>query len=340
MRPHTAPLCPALSTERETPFELFRHFRLRPRIAASGCALLWCICLSSIAADTKVEPTPSATLDALQRNIQTNLELQLTRVVNNPNGRLRFNVTAETVEMIQTLRRLPSPPALRWAESADRYRLLALLEIILARAEGERITYAQGAPGIESNKIRSNYAQQALKDIELSTAHMTAETELEWVEWLNKEDLAGHLLHLGAHAHAIVWAVSGSESNRVSARRLWEQAGNTRYGQEHPQPSPELASALGLRPNPPMLIMLWVGLGLLAAMIVVAIAIPNPTSFQMWVFRIVTALGGGGIGANLPGFLGFQSPYVTAGGAAAFVVLFYLVNPPRLARNLAGKDKS
>jgi hypothetical protein len=44
--------------------------------------------------------------------------------------------------------------------------------------------------------------------------------------------------------------------------------------------------------------------------------------------RLIASLGGGLAGAAIPGFINLDFPWVRAGGAAAFVVLFYSTNPP------------
>lgn len=68
-----------------------------------------------------------------------------------------------------------------------------------------------------------------------------------------------------------------------------------------------------------------------AIMLIVGIAIPNPTSSQLFIFRTVLSLAAGGIGAVIPGFLDVKiSVYVRAGGAMALFALIYMVNPPLL----------
>lgn len=76
-----------------------------------------------------------------------------------------------------------------------------------------------------------------------------------------------------------------------------------------------------------------VGCGVLfvAVMLVVAIAVPNPTATQWFIFRVVLALASAGIGAVLPGLIVVNVPkLVRAGGAIALFVLVYLWNPPQL----------
>jgi hypothetical protein len=66
-----------------------------------------------------------------------------------------------------------------------------------------------------------------------------------------------------------------------------------------------------------------------------AILVPEPKPFQLFVFRLIASLGAGGVGAFLPGLLNISikrpSFVVRATSALGFAVLVYLVNPPALA---------
>lgn len=59
-------------------------------------------------------------------------------------------------------------------------------------------------------------------------------------------------------------------------------------------------------------------------MLVIAIAVPYPSAFQLLVFRITLALAAGGVCVMLPGSLSITVPsYVRAGGSlAAFAIIF------------------
>jgi len=73
------------------------------------------------------------------------------------------------------------------------------------------------------------------------------------------------------------------------------------------------------------------GVVFITAMLVLSIAIPYPTDFQLLTFRVTLALAAGGIAAMLPGFMSVEiSNYVRAGGALAAFVAVYFVNPPEL----------
>jgi ankyrin repeat protein len=70
----------------------------------------------------------------------------------------------------------------------------------------------------------------------------------------------------------------------------------------------------------------------IVAMVAIAITVPNPTTFQAFVFRVVLALAAAAFGAFIPGFLNIESRVfrnrVRAGSALGLFVLVYLVNPP------------
>jgi hypothetical protein len=66
------------------------------------------------------------------------------------------------------------------------------------------------------------------------------------------------------------------------------------------------------------------------ALLVLAVAIPNPTNFTLFIFRVVLALAAAGVGAVLPGLLQIDLPAVRAGGALALAAMVYLINPPAL----------
>ena len=252
----------------------------------------------------------------------------------------------ENKGIIERLRQLPQPPHLNFVASANRYRMIAFLEVMLARLQSERFAYQSGPPGVDPATEVSSFAHAALADIATSNQQIDearrpdSNTSPEWLQWMNSEDIPGHLSHLEAHAHAMVWKVTGQESERAAAHTAWQAASITTFGKKNTQPSPELANALDIyRPGEdPHLVttLVWIGVGMMAVAVIIALFVPHPTSFQMFIFRILAALGAAGIGAALPGFIGFKSASVTAGGAVALLVLIYLVNPPRLARNLAG----
>src|ERR1700746_351160 len=69
-------------------------------------------------------------------------------------------------------------------------------------------------------------------------------------------------------------------------------------------------------------------------LLIVALAVPTPTEFQLFVFRVILALAAGGVAALIPGFFHIESKTalysVRAGGALGVFLLVYLVNPPAL----------
>ncbi len=79
------------------------------------------------------------------------------------------------------------------------------------------------------------------------------------------------------------------------------------------------------------------GLVLLAISIVVALVLPHPTEWQMYIFRGLFGFSGAAIASEIPGFLQFESKFVSAGGALAVFVLIYLLNPPKLMKSIKSK---
>ncbi len=67
------------------------------------------------------------------------------------------------------------------------------------------------------------------------------------------------------------------------------------------------------------------------ALLVLAIAFPDPSKFQYDVFKIVLALAAAGVAAMMPGFIEVEVPgWVKAGGALAVFVLVMYKNPAGL----------
>lgn len=77
------------------------------------------------------------------------------------------------------------------------------------------------------------------------------------------------------------------------------------------------------------------GLVFLFFILIAAIFIPEPSSFQIFVFRVVIALAAASFGATIPGFLNANLPVwgkgaIAAGGALALFVIIFNINPPQI----------
>ena len=77
------------------------------------------------------------------------------------------------------------------------------------------------------------------------------------------------------------------------------------------------------------------GLTFLILLLAIAVWISHPTSFQIFIFRVVLGLAAAAFGATIPGFLRIDLPLwgkglISATGALALFVLVYMVNPPAL----------
>lgn len=73
------------------------------------------------------------------------------------------------------------------------------------------------------------------------------------------------------------------------------------------------------------------GVVFLATLLIIAIVTPNPTEFQIFIYRVVLAIAAAGIGALIPGVIVVNiRPYIRAGGAIVVFVIIFWFNPPAL----------
>jgi hypothetical protein len=76
------------------------------------------------------------------------------------------------------------------------------------------------------------------------------------------------------------------------------------------------------------------GVATIVFLAIIALAVPEPKPFPLFVFRLISSLGAGAVGAFVPGSLttSIKRPSFTvrAGGALALAVLVWLINPPAL----------
>lgn len=83
------------------------------------------------------------------------------------------------------------------------------------------------------------------------------------------------------------------------------------------------------------------GVGFFVVLLAIAIYIPEPSEFQIFVFRVILAAAAAGVGAIVPGLIVVTiSAYVRAGGAIALFVIVYFVNPPALATGFTPFDEA
>jgi hypothetical protein len=81
------------------------------------------------------------------------------------------------------------------------------------------------------------------------------------------------------------------------------------------------------------------GVVFVVALLVLAIAFPEPTPFQYTVFRIVLALAVAGVAALIPGFVELNiAAWLKAGGAMAVFAIVYFYSPAQLIGHPTGKD--
>ncbi len=143
-----------------------------------------------------------------------------------------------------------------------------------------------------------------------------------WVDFRNglDDEGAGKKLLWGITGESPLAETSAPGSAREKAR--CEEAGRTEGEKEK-------------RPGWLAGVSVFSGLSFLAIMLVIAFFIPEPTIFQIFVFRVVLAIAAAAFGATIPGFLEIKLPLwgkglISAGGALGLFVLIYQVNPPGL----------
>jgi hypothetical protein len=82
------------------------------------------------------------------------------------------------------------------------------------------------------------------------------------------------------------------------------------------------------------------GLLFITTLLVIAIAIPEPTKFQWNIFKTILALSGAAIAAFLPGFINVEiNNYIRAGGSLAVFVILFFYNPAELVVDIEKVDK-
>src|SRR5437899_2257782 len=73
------------------------------------------------------------------------------------------------------------------------------------------------------------------------------------------------------------------------------------------------------------------GVFFLLAMLLIALFVRDPSTFQFFVFRVILSLAAAGFAAFVPGFLTVHlPPYIRAGGALAVFVVVFGLNPASL----------
>jgi len=84
-------------------------------------------------------------------------------------------------------------------------------------------------------------------------------------------------------------------------------------------------------PNWEKLALLIFAVWFLLTLIVLAIKFPDPTPFQLTVFRVILSLAAAGIAAFIPGLIEFEiKPALRTGGALAVFAIVYFTNPGQL----------
>ena len=129
----------------------------------------------------------------------------------------------------------------------------------------------------------------------------------------------------------------GSLEEQKLTRQIDELEKELQALQATSKPAADAVTPEGHEKPPGWVLVVCVASGLVFLLLLLGIAvfIPRPTTFQVFVFRVVLALAAAAFGATIPGFLNIKIPLwgkglISAGGALALFVLVYHVNPPAL----------
>jgi hypothetical protein len=85
---------------------------------------------------------------------------------------------------------------------------------------------------------------------------------------------------------------------------------------------------------------LWVGIGLIAAILLLVIFIPCPSASQYFIFRIIIAIAAAGLTAVIPGTFNINlANGIKGGGALAIFAVVYFFDPAStVAENKCGQE--
>lgn len=94
---------------------------------------------------------------------------------------------------------------------------------------------------------------------------------------------------------------------------------------------PIISIYMALRKSDEKLLAFGFGVIFVIFLLIVALAVPNPSEYQFRIFNIVLALAAAGCASMVPGFLEVNVPkYVRAGGAMAVFVIVFFFKPASL----------
>jgi hypothetical protein len=224
--------------------------------------------------------------------------------------------------------------------AAEKYRRIALVAILQARIWRERITSHQTPTSMHVNAERSRLATEATDAIQKARYWIdvakdpsnSSQAADDLRSQIKESEIEPHVTSLEATAHAIKWEIDHRFADREAAQAAWKKL-PAAYRREYYPPSPELADVLGITSDESghMTLVAWTGIGLLILAVTLVFVFGHPSAIQIWVIRVVVALGATLLASVVPGFLNVNiSGYITAGGTLAALIIFYWFNPPKL----------
>lgn len=135
----------------------------------------------------------------------------------------------------------------------------------------------------------------------------------------------------GAMIQALTDAVALGGVRGASAIKAWTLQRLSASAAEREPWKRIMLTEVPVQKSTERLIAVICGVVFVAAILALAVAIPNPTRFQEQVFRIVLSLAAAGFVSMTPGFLQVTiSNWIRAGGALAVFVIVYFYNPASL----------
>jgi hypothetical protein len=204
-----------------------------------------------------------------------------------------------------------------------------------------------------------NYVERFVGDSDLLEAHAKG----KWVTGLAEDCkviLESYLLHaefilswksiLGGHANPVDSAFSNMQ--RMVLEYLPKDQSGTLKSQFEKRNLPTQGFNMPARsdkikvPKWQLITSLSVGCVSLIVSVVIALMLPNPTAYQVFILRGLFAIALASIASIIPGFLNLETGAksaaaffsIYAGGAIAIFVLIWLINPPEIGSGNLGSQ--
>ena len=284
---------------------------------------------------------PQEVCQRLSNQVQQKTVGEFYKALQFPDSSKARNLPGTFHTLISSLQTIPDPSEIQPVVAADKYRLIAFLEVAEARLEGALAESGRVPSGEDFKQARCSLARGALKDLERAQKWLQVATDPKDPDFaptipalITENQLREHITMLTVTAHSILWVLEDKKEDKQAAANLWHTLPPL-YIQDNFPPAPEVVKTLDLATplslNSGMTPVAWVGIGLLVLGLVTAIFFPKTSLFQQWAIRVVIAIGAAMAATVIPGLLNIKvSEWIVAGGTLAVIVLIYLFNPPKI----------